>query len=250
MAEEMISPAKSASGTPRSKRKIDYKPLEVDVKIVEGLRVTNQVINSEADVGINFNRNWKNAVKTCNKIVSNMYFQGVMGIFSVFSLYAADIAILVNEDKEVYEGFETGLSIAFFLFLLEIILTSIAKRKYFQWPDSFERQESETLFQSLKRRLAIGSFYFYLELLGTLTILVDMSWAVGETQDNNDPGVQVADRGGRAGRVVRLMRIMRFFQLDRYVHRAINALKGGVMKATRGQANPKVVDETLRRLLS
>jgi Asp-tRNA(Asn)/Glu-tRNA(Gln) amidotransferase B subunit len=27
-------------------------------------------------------------------------------------------------------------------------------------------------------------------------------------------------------------------------------LKGAVMKATRGQANPKVVDETLRRLLS
>ena len=31
---------------------------------------------------------------------------------------------------------------------------------------------------------------------------------------------------------------------------AINALKGSVMKATRGQANPKVVDETLRRLLA
>jgi aspartyl-tRNA(Asn)/glutamyl-tRNA(Gln) amidotransferase subunit B len=31
---------------------------------------------------------------------------------------------------------------------------------------------------------------------------------------------------------------------------AINALKGLVMKATRGQANPKVVDETLRRLLA
>ncbi len=31
---------------------------------------------------------------------------------------------------------------------------------------------------------------------------------------------------------------------------AINALKGKVMKATRGQANPQVVDETLRRLLS
>ena len=31
---------------------------------------------------------------------------------------------------------------------------------------------------------------------------------------------------------------------------AINALKGSVMKATRGQANPKVVDEVLRRLLS
>ena len=31
---------------------------------------------------------------------------------------------------------------------------------------------------------------------------------------------------------------------------AINALKGAVMKATRGQANPKIVDETLRRLLS
>jgi aspartyl-tRNA(Asn)/glutamyl-tRNA(Gln) amidotransferase subunit B len=31
---------------------------------------------------------------------------------------------------------------------------------------------------------------------------------------------------------------------------AINALKGFVMKATRGQANPQVVDETLRQLLA
>ena len=31
---------------------------------------------------------------------------------------------------------------------------------------------------------------------------------------------------------------------------AINALKGAVMKATRGQANPQLVDETLRRLLA
>ena len=31
---------------------------------------------------------------------------------------------------------------------------------------------------------------------------------------------------------------------------AINALKGGVMKATRGQANPKLVDEILRKLLA
>jgi aspartyl-tRNA(Asn)/glutamyl-tRNA(Gln) amidotransferase subunit B len=31
---------------------------------------------------------------------------------------------------------------------------------------------------------------------------------------------------------------------------AINAFKGPVMKAARGQANPKLVDETLRRLLT
>ena len=30
---------------------------------------------------------------------------------------------------------------------------------------------------------------------------------------------------------------------------AINGFKGPVMKASRGQANPKLVDETLRRLL-
>jgi aspartyl-tRNA(Asn)/glutamyl-tRNA(Gln) amidotransferase subunit B len=31
---------------------------------------------------------------------------------------------------------------------------------------------------------------------------------------------------------------------------AINALKGPVMKAAKGKANPKLVDETLRRLLA
>ncbi|MEK9772053.1 MAG: Asp-tRNA(Asn)/Glu-tRNA(Gln) amidotransferase subunit GatB [Opitutae bacterium] len=46
----------------------------------------------------------------------------------------------------------------------------------------------------------------------------------------NDPDAAEKFRGGKEG--------------------AINALKGAVMKATRGQANPKVVDETLRRLLA
>ena len=46
----------------------------------------------------------------------------------------------------------------------------------------------------------------------------------------NDPDAAEKFRGGKEG--------------------AINALKGAVMKATRGQANPKVVDTTLRRLLS
>ena len=31
---------------------------------------------------------------------------------------------------------------------------------------------------------------------------------------------------------------------------AINAFKGPVMKASKGKANPKLVDETLRRLLA
>jgi aspartyl-tRNA(Asn)/glutamyl-tRNA(Gln) amidotransferase subunit B len=47
---------------------------------------------------------------------------------------------------------------------------------------------------------------------------------------SNDPDAANKFRGGKEG--------------------AINALKGSVMKATRGQANPKVVDETLRRLLA
>jgi aspartyl-tRNA(Asn)/glutamyl-tRNA(Gln) amidotransferase subunit B len=46
----------------------------------------------------------------------------------------------------------------------------------------------------------------------------------------NDPDASEKFRGGKDG--------------------AINALKGFVMKATRGQANPKVVDEILRHLLS
>jgi aspartyl-tRNA(Asn)/glutamyl-tRNA(Gln) amidotransferase subunit B len=46
----------------------------------------------------------------------------------------------------------------------------------------------------------------------------------------NDPDAAEKFRGGKEG--------------------AINALKGAVMKATRGQANPKLVDDTLRRLLS
>ncbi|MEC8391565.1 MAG: hypothetical protein VXZ58_01630, partial [Actinomycetota bacterium] len=213
-------------GTPQGrKRKIDYKPLEVDVVKVEKLRVSNQILNTEDDGGLNFNRNWKNIVKFSNKIVKNVYIQGLMGLMSLFSLYAADIAILVNGDEEIYAGFELGLTIAFFVFLTEIVLTSVANRQYFTLPTSLVWDEAnETYFGSLKRRLSVGSFYFFLEFLGVMTILIDLSWAVGDV-NHADVGVQVADRAGSAGRIVRLMRVMRFFNFDMHVNNAIAALK-------------------------
>ena len=97
----------------------------------------------------------------------------------------------------------------------------------------FERQESETLFQSSEGRLAMGSFYFYLELLGTLTILVDMSWAVGE-QRSGSAGSRSRGRAGRGASDAHHA----FSQLDRYVHRAINALKG-LMKVRDDEAKDK-----------
>lgn len=74
-----------------------------------------------------------------------------MTAFTLYALFGDDIRLLVSS-KEHDDGFYAMASICLVLFTLEIVLASIAKKDYF-----------------------IG-FYFWLDIISTLSLIPDIGW--------------------------------------------------------------------------
>ncbi len=216
----MAPPSSSKAGSP-FKKKTDYKPLEVDHKVVEQLRTANQEINNEAELGQNFNRKWKAFMKYLLNLTESFLSSSIITLMTIYSLYSTDIKNFISNDssEDNDNAFEVLSTTVMVVFILEIAILSLAKPGYFEWPETFKRLPGESDMSSYKRRAKIGSFFFYLDMLGTFAMLGDLTWVVGD-----DPDIvsqQIAIRAGRAGRIARLMRMIRLLKLDRMLHLSI-----------------------------
>lgn len=74
-----------------------------------------------------------------------------MTLVTIYALFGDDIRSLVTT-KQADEGFYYTTSIAMFFFAVEIIIASIAKDGYF------------------------NSFYFWLDLISTISLITDIGW--------------------------------------------------------------------------
>merc|ERR1712146_687451 len=132
-------------------------------------------------------------------------------------------------------------------FLVEILILCLAKPGYFKWPETFDRSPHESRKAYLKRCLTIGSFFFYLDIFGTLAMLGELSWVMGN--DPNEVAEQAAIRAGRAGRIARLMRLIRLLKLDRTLHlliqRIIKLFESPMTVVTDDPSNANVTKDTL-----
>lgn len=93
----------------------------------------------------------------------------VMSVFTVWALFDDDIR-LSGTTKEADIYFTVIISIAFFLFLLEIILVSYYKPGYLNLPD-FKVVPGETFKQKKARLMNLGSFYFWLDCIATASLV-------------------------------------------------------------------------------
>ena len=85
----------------------------------------------------------------CGKIVDSTSAQVFMMLVTFYSLFCVDIKFLVYE-KDADYTFMILTSIALAFFLLELILSCIGKEGY------------------------LNSFYFYLDLISTLSLVTDI----------------------------------------------------------------------------
>lgn len=134
-----------------------------------------------------------------------------MTIVTIYALFGDDIRSLCfakTADTVFY-----GLTIsAMILFMLEIVLSSISKEGYFL------------------------SFYFWLDLIATLSLIFDIGWfwdailGTGGTSGNATSAAKAAKagRGARAGtrasriaRIVRLVRLIRIVKLYKSANAAL-----------------------------
>lgn len=93
-----------------------------------------------------------------NKFMSNWIVSLTIVILTIFALFGDDIR-LAFFPKEADEGFSVTMAIIMVIYTIEISLNAISEENY------------------------LFSFYFFLDIISTLTLLFDMVWIMDEIWD-------------------------------------------------------------------
>jgi hypothetical protein len=113
------------------------------------------------------------ARKVAEQFGESYFFTGMMTLFTFWALFQGDIKFAATE-KSADDAFEVIISILFFAFLFEIFLQSFYKDDYCSVP-TWKALPDETIWDTWYRRLQIGGFYFWLDIIATMSLLLDVS---------------------------------------------------------------------------
>ena len=116
---------------------------------------------------------WDRAKAVVEVIAESLPVTIIMSLFTIWALFSDDIR-LAAADSTADEGFMVVISIAFFLFLLEIFAASFYKEGYLCLPN-FTPAPHETKWDMVKRLCNFGSFYFWLDWIATLSLIFEVS---------------------------------------------------------------------------
>ena len=166
------------------------------------------------------------------QIVDGRQFGVLITVITIYALFGDDIRLWLTE-KESDDVFFGLSAVAFVLFAFELIVNSVARPGFANPP----------------------SFFFWLDLLATLSLLPDIGWVWDPIEalfeggaSGNDVSSQIrAGRAARAGtragrvvRVVRLIRLVRVFKLYKQCVRARQARQAALKAAS----TPALEDQT------
>ncbi|CAD8192818.1 unnamed protein product [Paramecium pentaurelia] len=132
------------------------------------------------------------------KITESTVFSIIMAIVTIYALFGDDVRIL-SVDKQGDDVFFVLTVICMVAFIVEITLTSIAKPEY------------------------ILNFYFILDVISTLTMILDLGWITDTwysgdlTSASQIKSIGTASRAARkAARVIRVIRLVRLVKLYKH----------------------------------
>jgi hypothetical protein len=157
-----------------------------------------------------------------------------MSLVTIYVLYGDDARILLALDPGIDGVFLVLTSIAFVLFLIEIMLLCWCRENYFKMPNLVAMRELVTLDGWAERTsttswlgevgtaVSIGSFYFWLDLISTLSMMIDMPWVISLYREYDDTTGDIilanaSIAGAKAARVMRMVRLIRLAKLYKYI---------------------------------
>ena len=155
-----------------------------------------------------------------------------MSLLTFWALFGDDIR-LSSTSLETDNYFEAISIFVLVCFTLEIIACSYSDPKYLNLL-LFSSDKSLTL----KQRLTFGSFYFWLDLLSTVSLLLELSLlnSSGGTADDTTESAR-AGRASRAGakagkiiKLVRMTRLIRTIKLYKYISNSKKKKNEGSIK--------------------
>jgi hypothetical protein len=95
--------------------------------------------------------NKKKIKKQLNKFIDSICFNFLALILTIFVLFGSDFEILFS-DASSGLGFDIGRIITMTVFIVEVLISSFSKKNY------------------------VASFFFFLDIFSTLTIILDLNW--------------------------------------------------------------------------
>ena len=124
------------------------------------------------------------------KVLDHPVTAVIMTVITIYSLFFDDIraaACPINSDNVFY----SITTICMAAFLVEILLASITKDDYFL------------------------SFFFWLDLISTLSMITDIGWVMqgGKSQTANVGSLAKTSRASRVTRVIRIVRLIRLIRI-------------------------------------
>jgi class 3 adenylate cyclase len=139
----------------------------------------------------------------------------------VWSLFNDDVRLVASDNADDIV-FTSIISTLFFIFIVEIIASAIYKVDYILLPE-WSVDPEETAFQRWQKLFQFGSFYFWVDIIATFSLLIEISWIVGTDVDltgtDGDAPAQASARAGRALRLLRTIRLVRLAKLFKYAHK-------------------------------
>jgi class 3 adenylate cyclase len=148
-----------------------------------------------------------------------------MSLVIAYVLYSDDVRILLALDPRVDLVFLVLSSIAFALFLTEILLLCWCRDNYLKTPDFASMKDLFTLdgwgyrtstlswLGDIGKAAQIGSFYFWIDLIATFSMVIEMPWFL---QGHVDPMVGKIMTAGAFAKVKRMVRLTRLAKLHLY----------------------------------
>mmetsp|Transcript_11382 Transcript_11382/g.17320 ORF Transcript_11382/g.17320 Transcript_11382/m.17320 type:complete len:850 (-) Transcript_11382:276-2825(-) len=142
-------------------------------------------------------RHRKSLKKRVFEVMDSVPMQLFLGLLLILSLFLPDIWILCNASSESDEALYSILLVVFIIFIFETVILTAVQDDYFL------------------------SFFFWMDFIGTLSIILDIGWIADSFMPDNTDATQkgsllraarAAKLGARYGRLMRLLKLMRFFK--------------------------------------
>ncbi|KAL7469701.1 hypothetical protein ACHAXS_009970 [Conticribra weissflogii] len=157
-----------------------------------------------------------------SRVLDSDIVTAIMSLTTVYALYGDDVRIIAFEPSA--DGVFLILSaIAFFLFLTEIALLSWCKEKYIHKPNFVEiknlftivrwqmRESTLTWLGDIWKAMQCTSFYFWLDLISTLSMVIEMPWFLnlGSAADSIDSTMagKASIAGAKAANKLKILRM-------------------------------------------
>jgi len=142
-----------------------------------------------------------------------------MAAMTVWALFSDDLRLALAA-KWADGAFTAIISLGFFMFVAEILAASFCKDDYLYIPKQ-AILPGETVFASYSRRVGIGSFYFWLDIVATLSLVFDLPWtgldiSGGDSASKAGIASKASSRAERIIRLVRMVRLVRLVKLYKY----------------------------------